>query len=393
VKKVLIIGGGFAGCAAAHQLSLIGGWDITLVEKAPVLGGGVKTFWHGGHPYTFGPRHFLTQDEKLFNYLNQLVPMRRCQEHEFITYVEKDANFYNFPIHKDDIPRMPDRDKIEQELKEVAGAANARNLEEYWIGSVGESLYNKIVNGYTKKMWGLDSCTELDDFAWSPKGVAIKEGSRACWDEAISAYPIALNGYDEYFDIATEETTVLLNRLITEYDPENKRVFFDNEWHSFDLIVSTVSPDVILGDIHGELPFLGRDFFKIVLPVEYAFPENVYFVYYGGDEPFTRAVEYKKFTNHKSPHTFIGLEIPSDRNKLYPMPIKREIAHAQQYFSDMPEGIISMGRAGSYKYIDIDDIIDQAMAMAQQINEGGLDHPVPLFGEEIEAVAAEMNKN
>ncbi len=75
------------------------------------------------------------------------------------------------------------------------------------------------------------------------------------------------------------------------------------------------------------------------------------------------------------------------------MPIKREIAHAQQYFSDMPEGIISMGRAGSYKYIDIDDIIDQAMAMAQQINEGGLDHPVPLFGEEIEAVAAEMNKN
>ncbi len=319
--------------------------------------------------------------------------MRRCQEHEFITYVEKDANFYNFPIHKDDIPRMPDRDKIEQELKEVAGAANARNLEEYWIGSVGESLYNKIVNGYTKKMWDLDSCTELDDFAWSPKGVAIKEGSRACWDEAISAYPIALNGYDEYFDIATEETTVLLNRLITEYDPENKRVFFDNEWHSFDLIVSTVSPDVILGDIHGELPFLGRDFFKIVLPVEYAFPENVYFVYYGGDEPFTRAVEYKKFTNHKSPHTFIGLEIPSDRNKLYPMPIKREIAHAQQYFSDMPEGIISMGRAGSYKYIDIDDIIDQAMAMAQQINEGGLDHPVPLFGEEIEAVAAEMNKN
>ena len=30
-----------------------------------------------------------------------------------------------------------------------------------------------------------------------------------------------------------------------------------------------------------------------------------------------------------------------------------------------------MGRAGSYKYIDIDDIIDQAMDMARQIKDGG----------------------
>ena len=45
MKKALIIGGGFAGCAAAHQIQLIGGWDVTLVERAPFLGGGVKTHW------------------------------------------------------------------------------------------------------------------------------------------------------------------------------------------------------------------------------------------------------------------------------------------------------------------------------------------------------------
>lgn len=60
MKRALVIGGGFAGCAAAHQLSLLGGWDIDLVERAPFLGGGVKTHWRGGHPFTFGPRHFLT---------------------------------------------------------------------------------------------------------------------------------------------------------------------------------------------------------------------------------------------------------------------------------------------------------------------------------------------
>ncbi len=391
VKKVLIIGGGFAGCAAAHQLSLIGGWEITLVERAPFLGGGVKTHWHGGHPFTYGPRHFLTPDERLFDYLNKIVPLRRCPDHEFLTYVEQDQNFYNFPIHKDDIPRMPEKEQIEEELRQVTGAVSARNLEEYWIGSVGETLYRKMVDAYTKKMWEVDDCREIDDFAWSPKGVALKEGTRACWDEAISAYPIAPNGYDEYFDISTADVDhILLGTNIEKFDLEGKRVFMNGDWHAYDLIVNTISPDIIMDNAHGQLPFKGRDFLKIVLPVKFAFPENVYFVYDSSGEPFTRMVEYKKFTHHKSDSTFIGLEIPSTSNRLYPVPMKKHIAHAQRYFADMPEGIISMGRAGSYRYIDIDDIIDQAMVMAEQVAAGGFDHPVPIHGPWLEDVYDEI---
>ena len=33
MKKALIIGGGIAGCAAAHQLTLQGGWDIELAAS------------------------------------------------------------------------------------------------------------------------------------------------------------------------------------------------------------------------------------------------------------------------------------------------------------------------------------------------------------------------
>ena len=170
MKSALIIGGGFAGCAAAHQLALIGDWDVHLVEKASYLGGGVKTHFYGGHPFTYGPRHFLTQKEYLFDYLNKLVPMRRCQEHEFITYIEKDEQFYNFPMHRDDITRMPDRDQINMELKRLEGAENAHNLEEYWINSVGKTLYEKFVNNYSKKMWMIDDNKKFDTFDWSPKG-------------------------------------------------------------------------------------------------------------------------------------------------------------------------------------------------------------------------------
>ena len=45
MKTALVIGGGFAGCSAAHLLSLQGGWDITVVEAGSWLGGGCKTLW------------------------------------------------------------------------------------------------------------------------------------------------------------------------------------------------------------------------------------------------------------------------------------------------------------------------------------------------------------
>ena len=49
MSEVLIIGGGFAGCAAAHQLSLFKKeYNVTLVERASFLGAGNKTHYYGG---------------------------------------------------------------------------------------------------------------------------------------------------------------------------------------------------------------------------------------------------------------------------------------------------------------------------------------------------------
>ena len=53
-----------AGCASAEMLSEIENLEITLVEQNNFLGAGVRTFNYGGHPYTFGPRHFLTKKKK-----------------------------------------------------------------------------------------------------------------------------------------------------------------------------------------------------------------------------------------------------------------------------------------------------------------------------------------
>ena len=380
MKKALIIGGGFAGCSAAHLLTMQGGWDVTLIESSPFLGGGCRTLWYGGHPYTFGPRHFLTQNEKVFTYLNEHCPMRRCNDHVFSTYIEQDDQFYNYPIHVDDVARMPESASIMAELDpirderrrtgQVKGVQDAKNLEEYWIASVGKILYDKFIDSYSKKMWLVDDNKEIDDFGWSPKGVALKEGAREAWDSAISAYPIAADGYDQYFNIATQGITVRLRTRIEAYDIPAKTVVVNGNKERYDVIVNTLSPDIVLNNAFGELPYIGRDFIPFVLPIAHAFPENVYFLYYAGKERFTRIVEYKQFTRQRydDPSTILGLEIPSLNGKYYPVPLKREYARAKQYFDLMPEGVFSIGRAGSYEYrVDVDDCIEQAMNMADSL--------------------------
>ena len=73
------------------------------------------------------------------------------------------------------------------------------------------------------------------------------------------------------------------------------------------------------------------------------------------------------------------MEMPSLNGKHYPLPFKSEQELASRYFALMPDGVYSIGRAGSYRYgLDVDDCIEQAMEMARELKEGGRDHPVPV---------------
>ena len=330
MKKALIIGGGFAGCAAAHLINKIDGWEVTLIEKSGFLGAGNKTRWYGGHPYTFGPRHFLTTYPETFEYLNNLLPIRLCPEHEFLTYVERDHSFYSYPVNTSDIPKMPDRDKIDSELKisesdKIKNISAAKNFEDYWIASIGETLYSKFIDEYTRKMWQVESNKQIDTFNWSPKGATLKNGPKAAWDNAISGYPYDINGYDKYFDIATEDIKVLLNTTATIIDLSKKIISINGNEQKFDVVVNTIGPDALLNHELGKLKYLGRKLELIVFPSENVFPENVYFLYYANQEKFTRLVEYKKFTKHKSSTTLVGMEIPVDNGGYdYPMPFKKE---------------------------------------------------------------------
>jgi len=378
MKKILIIGGGFAGCSSAEILSKLPNTKITLIEKSKTLGAGVRTYFNGGHPFTFGPRHFLTTKIEAYDYIKKFLKLRNVNYHQFISYVRQDDNFYNYPLNTKDLERMPDKKKIKNEIKLAKNVAQSKNLEEFWIRSVGKTLFDKTIKEYNKKMWQVNSCKEIDSFKWSPKGYTIKKGSQAAFNDRISMYPTEKDGYNSYFDLIPKIKNVKIkfNSLVKKINFKKRFAIVNNKKYNFDILINTIAPDTIFNYKFGELKFIGRDLHTFVLPGEYAFPKDVFFIYFPNNEKFTRLVEYKKFTRHKSKNTIIGMEIPSKNGRFYPVPILSEQKKANKYFKLFPEWCYSIGRAGTYRYeVDIDDCILQSLDIEKQIKSNNYQGP------------------
>jgi len=371
MNKVVIIGGGAAGCAAAHALKdSKNDYEVTLIDVASELGAGVRTYFKGGHPYTFGPRHFFTKNERIYSYLNSKIPLYDCGHHQFITYVESDGEFYHYPVNYEDIPRMPDSKEIYKELDERKSIEDFEDFEDYWIKSIGPTLYRKFIKSYNQKMWQLHSNKQFDTFKWSPKTDPISKKKQALYD-FNSAYPEAIDGYNDFFDQIYDFTSVRLNTKVDSIDWDRNLINIGLEQIQYDFLLITVSPDIFFNFEHGMLPYIGRDITQIVLPTEVAFHKDVFFTYYAGSETYTRIVEYKKFSRYKSNSTLIGLEIPSNNGRHYPLPIKREMELARKYQDQVPDNVRFSGRAGSYRYmVDIDDCIEQGLEFAKWLDEG-----------------------
>ena len=364
MKKVIIIGGGFAGCTMANMLKSKG-FHIIIVEGSNVLGGGCRTFFYHGHPYTYGPHHLLINVDEMhiFDYFSRFLKLRELKHHT-MTYVPQDHQFYTYPIHYNDIKKMPDKDKINKELKDRKNVTDADNFESYWINSVGETLYHKFIYQYSKKMWQIKNNKEIDEYSFSPKGVALKKGSKQCFEgQKIIAYPTELDGYNSYFDCCVKGCDVIYNAYVEKFDLDKKRVFVNNEWLHSDIIINTASLDLVFEYIYGELRYIGRDFLKLILPIERVTPEPYFFIQYAGDEPYTRVVEYKLLTGYQSSDTLIIIETPSFKTKLYPYPVKSEIEKAQKYHQLLPDDVYTIGRGGSYRYDNMDMIVKQCIEL------------------------------
>ena len=367
--KAAIIGGGFAGTTTAFLLKREG-WEVTLIEKEPHLGGGCRTFFQGGHPFTYGPRVYYGYSEKVWAWINRFISMRRFP-FELRTYVEQDKRFYSYPIHDDDIDSMPDWDLIRNELYNLDNSKPPQNFDEYWLQRVGRRLYDKFVNGYSKKMWMIDDNRIFDIFKWSAKDKPIEAAgtTKEAYKGSYIGYPINAHGYNPYFNQMVEGVEVISGKIAPKLVWRNGRVFYTEGGAEveFDAIISTIPIDELCNYSLGELPYVGRDFTVFILPVKQAFPGDVRFCHYAGSEPHTRITEFKKITYHESEDSLFVLETPSKRNKLYPYLTKANMAIVDKYLASLPPNVHSIGRLGTYKYSTIEQTITQAFSCVAKI--------------------------
>lgn len=370
MKKALIIGSGFTGCMFAMMLRKKN-WEVTVFDSAPITGGGVRTYYHGGHPYTYGPRHFIGPESnmKAFEFLNKIVPMRHIKKMNY-SYQQKEDFFASYPMHIDDVKKFNNADEIFAEIDSLPKETKSKNFEEFWIGKVGKLLYERFNKFYNLKAWNLKSNTEMDyGFEATVKRKPLETGSKYEFPLGyINAYPTPHDGYNKFFDVALEGCNIQLNTKITNVDLEKKKIHTKDSQYDGDFIISTTSPDFLFKNCWGELKYVGREFYKIVLPIEQVLPNDVYFIYYPNEnEQQTRVTEFKKFTNHKSKNSLITLEVPSMKNKLYPTMLSKEVDLAEKYINALPKNVISVGRMGTYRYVDIDDIIMQGLEFYKEI--------------------------
>ena len=336
------------------------GWDVQLWEKEPHLGGGCRTFFHCGHPYMNGPRLFYGYSAKIFDYLNAIVPIKRFPfELRTLAHEPNDADrrFWSYPPHSDDLAHYPRAATIAAELAACDNSKEPADFDEYYLQKIGPTLYEMFTEKYSKRMWMVDSNKVFDIFRWSAKDRPIETGTREAYKNSFIGYPVPHDGYNSYFDHMTQGVDVRLSKEWKLGDATES-----------DIVISTIPIDEFRGYEFGELPYAGRDFFKLMLPCAQVFPGDVRFCHYAGEnDTWTRATEFKKLTYHESDSTLLILERPSKNGKLYPYQTKANVATVKKYIEALPTNTHSIGRLGRYLYSTIENTISQAFACAQQI--------------------------
>lgn len=372
-RKAIVLGAGFSGSTLAHLLKREG-WDCVVIEKCGHPGGGCWTHSYGGHPYTNGPRVYYGYSDKIFNWISRFVEMRKL-DFELLSYVESERGFFSYPIHADDIPRMSKASQISAELSSRDMETTHTNFEDYWVGNIGQTLYDMFVNKYSKKMWGLESNTELDTFSWSAKDNPINTGSKIAYKGSYLAYPYGFPGYNPYFEKNLAGIDVLYNQNVSRFDLPSKTVFLDDGTSiTSDIIISSIPIEELCEYRLGDLPYAGRQFIPFVLPCKEVCAGNTRFLHYTQNEPYTRIVEYKKLTYHEAEDTLLVMELPcNDGGKLYPYMIKQHLEKANQYQKTLPDGIYSTGRLGTYRYSTIEQTIAQAFDVFNRITGKSID--------------------
>lgn len=361
-----IVGSGFTGAVLAKELSL-NGHSITIFESRSHIGGNCYTEKDektGIILHKYGPHIFHTDDENVWNYINQYG--------KFMPYINRvkttiGGAVFSLPINLHTINQFFNKSltpsEAEMYIKSISDKSiiNPISFEEQALKFIGLDLYKAFFEGYTIKQWGI-----------SPKDLPAS---------ILQRLPIRFNYDDNYFNhkfqgIPKEGYTPIFENLLAE---KNIKLYLNTKFNvdkstDFDHIFFTGPIDSYFSYKYGRLAYRTLDFIKEYHENDY---QGCAVMNYGDQNvPYTRISEHKHFSPwYKNEKTVVFKEYSRECEEndipYYPIRLVKEKALLYEYIEAAKKlkNISFLGRLGTYRYLDMDVSISEALKASKEIEE------------------------
>lgn len=367
----LIVGAGLYGCTFAH-LARQKGKRCLVIDKRPHLGGNIYCEEvEGIHVHKYGAHIFHTDNKKVWDFVNAIVPFNRYTNSPIANYQGK---HYNLPFNMNTFYQMwgvttPEeaRKKIEEQkadavaAMQAAGVSEPRNLEEQALMLIGRDIYETLIKGYTEKQWGR-KCTDLPAFIIKRLPVRFVYDNNY-FNDRYQGIPIG--GYNQLID-------GLLEGVETRVNTD----FLENRSHWQDMaekIVYTGAIDAYYDYQFGRLDWRTVRFEEEVLDMP-NYQGNAVMNYTEREVPYTRIIEHKHFEMfgdavYNCPKTVISREYSTEYQEgmepYYTVNDERNNAMAAKYhqLAAHEDHVFFGGRLAEYKYYDMAPIVEKVLKL------------------------------
>lgn len=386
--KVLVIGAGFAGCCVALLLRESMAADVSVLERAQVPGGMLRTLHTAeGAPYEYGPRVV-----SVFRGTPDILPFLRryldLQERDIYqgTRLRPDYPVVPFPVDLESLKRLPCGARVERELaaiRERGEPPGERDLRDYLESSVGPTLTELAFEGFNRKFWG----RRLEEMpaAWGKLRRLERIAATGAYrlpSEASHYYPAG--GFNPLFDRMLDGIDVRYGVTVERIDADVRgaSVLTDAGTFRADLVVTTAPIDALLGHRYGPLEWRGyRVEIDLVAPSAEpplgVAPDGIPFAWLytpWAETPVCRTTDFGVIhhgprTADRQGPTVLLREIVDDRVSMYP--VWWEDGRFGRYLEDAARlpNVIPLGRLGLYKYTTMDSTYAMARRLVDVLDE------------------------
>lgn len=366
IYDYLIVGAGFAGSVIAERLAEGLGKHVLLIDRREHIGG--NAYDHpdaaGVMVHRYGPHIFHTNAQRIVDYLSRFTEWRPY-EHRVLARV--DEHLLPIPINLTTLNTLYGRSMDEHEAEvflaeRAEPVTDIRTSEDVVINQIGRELYEKFFRGYTRKQWGLDP-SELDKSVTSRIPTRTNEDDRYFTD---TFQMMPLHGYTQMFENMLDHPRIDL-LLATDFAAVRERVHYKQ-------LIYCGPVDEYFDFCFGRLPYRCLQFRHETLQTGQF--QSVAVVNYPDERvPYTRITEYKHLTGQTHPLTSISYEFPcAEGDPYYPIPRPENAELYKRYsaLADDTPGVTFLGRLGTYKYYNMDQVVGQALALYQRIEQQAL---------------------